>query len=51
MTAPVRTITEEDRARAAARRCLAALQAALPTDPRSTPPAAPAAVVALKEAA
>lgn len=48
----VRRITEEDRARAAARRRLAALRAALPdTAPRSTPPAAPSAAVALKEAA
>ena len=47
----VRKITDEDRERYAARRRLAALQAALPTDPRSTPPAAPAAAVAMKEAA
>ena len=49
----IRTITKEDRERYAARRRLAALRAALAdTDPRSTPPAAPAvAAVVLKEAA
>ena len=48
----VRRITEEDRERYAARRRLARLRAALPTDPQTTPPASPAvACTPLKEAA